>query len=78
MDQPKVAQKSPVVLEMKPGKYAWCSCGLSNNQPFCDGGHAGTKFTPTIEEVTEAKTVAWCGCKNSKNGSFCDGSHAKL
>ena len=78
MSKPKIAQKAPFVMEVTPGKYAWCSCGESNNQPYCDGSHKGTEFTPNIEEVTETKTVAWCGCKNSANGSFCDGSHAKL
>ena len=78
MDKPKIAQKAPYVLDVKPGKYAWCACGQSNNQPYCDGSHAGTAFTPIIEEVTEAKKVAWCGCKNSANGAFCDGTHAKL
>ena len=78
MKEPKVAQKSPYVLDVEPGKYAWCACGLSSKQPFCDGSHKGTEFTPNIEEITESKKVAWCGCKNSKNGSFCDGTHAKL
>ena len=78
MDKPKIAQKAPYVVDVKPGKYAWCACGLSTNQPYCDGSHKGTSFTPTIEEITEEKKVAWCGCKNSANGSFCDGAHAKL
>ena len=78
MEKPKVAQKMPYVMEVKEGTYAWCSCGQSANQPYCDGSHSGSEFTPIIEKVTETKTVAWCGCKNSANGAFCDGSHAKL
>lgn len=78
MDKPKIAQKAPYVMEVEPGKYAWCSCGLSTNQPYCDGSHKGTGFSPTIEIVEETKKVAWCGCKNSSNGAFCDGSHSKL
>jgi CDGSH iron-sulfur domain-containing protein 3 len=78
MDKPKVAQNFPYVLDVEPGKYAWCACGRSSTQPYCDGSHKGTSFTPTIEEVTEAKKIAWCGCKNSANGPFCDGTHAKL
>jgi hypothetical protein len=28
----------PKKLEVQQGKsYSWCSCGLSNKQPFCDG-----------------------------------------
>lgn len=78
MGKPKIAQKSPYVLNMEPGKYAWCACGQSNNQPFCDGSHKTTEFRPIIEELTEAKKVAWCGCKQSANAPFCDGTHSKL
>jgi CDGSH-type Zn-finger protein len=76
--EPTIAQKSPYVREMAPGNYAWCACGLSKNQPFCDGSHKGTGFAPTRVEITQKKTVAWCGCKHSKNGPFCDGSHKAL
>ena len=78
MSQPDIPQRSPIVMEIQPGKYAWCSCGKSANQPFCDGQHKGTGMAPVIEEITEAKTVAWCGCKHSANAPFCDGAHSKL
>ena len=77
MSKPEVPQKAPYVLEVEPGKYAWCTCGKSINQPYCDGAHSGTDFRPNIETVTEKKIIAWCGCKNSANGSFCDGAHSK-
>ena len=35
--EPKIAQKGPCILEMAPGTYAWCSCGYSATDPFCDG-----------------------------------------
>ena len=78
MENPKIAQKMPYVLDIEPGKYAWCACGESNNQPYCDGSHKETSFTPIVEEITEAKKVAWCGCKQSGNKPFCDGTHANL
>ena len=78
MSEPKIPQKSPYVMEVEPGTYAWCACGASANQPYCDGSHAGTEFRPVVEKVEETKKVAWCGCKHSKNGAFCDGSHAQL
>jgi CDGSH-type Zn-finger protein len=78
MAEPNIPQRSPYVQECQPGKYAWCACGNSKKQPFCDGSHAGTGFVPRIEEVTEARKVAWCGCKHSANKPFCDGSHKNL
>lgn len=78
MSEPKMPQQSPYVAEMAPGKYAWCACGKSMNQPYCDGSHRGTGFSPVIEEITENKKVAWCGCKQTKTKPFCDGSHKEL
>jgi len=78
MQEPKITQKAPYVLDLEPGTYYWCSCGKSNNQPFCDGSHKGSEFAPKKVEIKEKKKVALCGCKHSKNGAFCDGSHAKL
>lgn len=78
MEKPKIAQKSPIVVDVEPGTYFWCSCGMSSNQPYCDGSHKGSEFTPVKEVVEANKKVAWCGCKHSGNAPFCDGSHAKL
>ena len=78
MDEPKIAALAPKVLEVEAGEHWWCACGLSNNQPFCDGSHAGTEFSPTRFTIEEKKTVAFCLCKHSKNQPFCDGSHSGL
>ncbi len=78
MESPKIAQKSPIVMDCEPGTYYWCSCGQSSKQPFCDGSHKGTDFTPVKQEITEAKKVAWCACKHGNNMPFCDGSHKNL
>ncbi|MDQ6970284.1 MAG: CDGSH iron-sulfur domain-containing protein [Mariprofundus sp.] len=78
MSEATIAAKEPAVLELEPGTYYWCSCGKSANQPFCDGSHKGTEFTPQVLEITEKQKVALCQCKRSKNGAFCDGSHARL
>ena len=78
MNQPVIADKKPVLLELEAGTYYWCSCGKSNNQPFCNGSHKGTEFTPLAFEVTEKKNVAICNCKHTSNPPYCDGSHSKL
>lgn len=78
MENPKIAQKAPYVMDMKAGTYYFCTCGESTNQPFCNGAHSGSEFTPQAVQIDEDKKVAWCGCKNSSNGGFCDGTHAKL
>jgi CDGSH-type Zn-finger protein len=77
-EKPVIADKSPCIQEMEPGEYWWCSCGKSKKQPFCDGSHEGTGFTPTKVELTTKKKVAWCNCKHSKRGYLCDGAHSKL
>ena len=47
MAEPVIAQKSPIPVEVEAGKdYWWCACGQSKRQPFCDGSHKGTEFTP--------------------------------
>ena len=75
MSQPNICQRSPLVQKVEPGTYWWCACGLSKTQPFCDGSHKGTEFSPSKVEITEAKQVAWCMCNHSQNGAHCDGSH---
>lgn len=76
---PHVAQPSPYAVAVEAGKtYFWCSCGQSRNQPFCDGSHQGSGFTPVKWDATESKTVYFCGCKHSKNQPLCDGAHKSL
>lgn len=73
-------QKAPFVVDERPGRKAWCACGQSSNQPYCDGSHSrlGTGKTPVIVEIAQPKRVAWCGCKQSKNPPYCDGTHKGL
>ena len=79
MSEPTIAQKSPFPVEVEAGKsYYWCSCGLSEKQPFCNGAHKGSGFAPVKFDATETKTIYFCGCKHAKTPQLCDGSHARL
>lgn len=79
MTDPVIAQKAPYATEVEAGKtYYWCSCGKSAKQPFCDGSHKGSTFTPVAYKAEKTGTVWFCGCKHSKKGALCDGGHKAL
>lgn len=76
---PTIAQKAPYAVDVEAGKsYWWCACGNSKNQPFCDGSHKGSPFTPTQYLAEQSTTVYFCGCKHSAHAPLCDGTHQKL
>ncbi|MGC3939195.1 CDGSH iron-sulfur domain-containing protein [Roseobacter sp. EG26] len=76
---PKIAQKSPYRVDVTEGKtYFWCSCGRSSKQPFCDGSHKETSFSPLKYTAEADKTLFFCGCKATEKAPLCDGSHSKL
>lgn len=80
MTEAVIVQKTPFEVEVEEGKsYWWCSCGLSDNQPFCNGAHkeAGV-FSPVEWVAPETGTKHLCGCKHTDNAPLCDGSHTKL
>jgi len=58
--------------------YYWCRCGRSNKQPFCDGSHKVTSFSPVAYKATETKKMFFCGCKFTSNQPFCDGTHRNI
>jgi CDGSH iron-sulfur domain-containing protein 3 len=74
-----VAQRGPFAVELRAGKtYAWCACGRSANQPFCDGSHKTTSLTPVVFRAERDGTACLCGCKTSMGRPHCDGSHNQL
>ena len=79
MEEPKVPQKGPYAVEVvKEEEYYWCSCGRSSNQPFCNGSHRGTSFSPVAYKADKSGTVYFCGCKHTQTPPLCDGSHNNL
>ena len=79
MEKGKIAGKAPLMVDIEEGKvYAWCSCGLSSEQPFCNGAHKGSEHNPHILKAEESKKAAFCTCKQTSNPPFCDGSHSSL
>lgn len=76
MDKPIIVDNKPVKVNLEKGEeYYFCSCGRSNNQPFCDGSHAGTSFKPRPFTAEESGDAYLCQCKHTANSPFCDGSH---
>ena len=79
MNSPTIARKEPFEVEVESGKtYWWCACGKNRNQPFCDGSHSGSGFTPVQYTAQESKTVWFCGCKHTGTAPLCDGTHSKI
>lgn len=67
---------NPIPVEIEAGKtYWWCRCGLSTQQPFCDGAHKGGQFAPLKYTAAQSGEVWFCTCKKTATAPFCDGSH---
>jgi len=75
----KTATPEPLSVRLEKGeKYLWCACGKSQNQPFCDGTHHGSKSKPILFEVKRSGEFRICNCKISKTSPFCDDSHLEI
>jgi len=79
MKKPNIGGDSPKEVSLQEGKsYAWCGCGLSGTQPFCDGSHKSTDFKPKVFKSAKNEDAWLCRCKQTKNPPYCDGSHNSL
>ena len=79
MNNPTVADNKPARVTLSKGQeYHFCTCGKSRSQPFCDGSHAGTSFTPRVIVSEEDGDAYLCACKHTGNTPFCDGTHKQF
>ncbi len=79
MSQPIIAGNSPIAVQLSTGEEQhWCACGQSKNQPFCDGSHAGTDFSPVAFTPDADGEAFLCACKRTGNPPYCDGTHAQF
>jgi CDGSH-type Zn-finger protein len=79
MSEPTIAQKAPYKVAVEAGKsYWWCACGMSAKQPFCDGSHKGSAFTPLKYDAAKDGDAWFCGCKHTTKTPMCDGTHKGL
>lgn len=65
-------------MYLEKGKiYSWCSCGISQNGPWCDGlcNNLVTRCRPIQFNVDNAGYYKICNCKNSANAPFCNNTH---
>jgi CDGSH-type Zn-finger protein len=76
---PRVARRTPARLKLQPGRYSWCACGRSNEQPFCDNSHReikdGQDWRSYKFQVLEEVEVTLCRCKRTQSPPFCDCQH---
>ena len=79
MTDPEIGGRAPILIEVEAGKsYWWCACGRSKTQPFCDGSHKMTPFTPIEFKAEKSEMAFFCTCKRSAKKPLCDGSHKRL
>jgi glutamate synthase domain-containing protein 2 len=79
MTNPIIADNKPVKVNLSKGQeYHFCTCGRSKSQPFCDGSHIGTSFTPKVIVAEEDGDAYLCACKHTHNSPYCDGTHKQF
>ncbi len=79
MSHPVIADNKPAKVSLAKGQeYHFCTCGRSKSQPFCDGSHVGTSFTPKVMVADTDGDAYLCACKHTGNAPFCDGTHQRF
>ncbi len=79
MSNPIIANNHPAQVSLEKGQeYYFCRCGRSKKQPFCDGSHRDTSFTPLRFNAEESGDAYLCQCKHTGTAPFCDGTHKQF
>ena len=79
MNNPRIADNKPRQVNLnKSQQYFFCTCGRSQEQPFCDGSHKGTPFRPKAFTPEQEGEAYLCACKHTANAPFCDGTHKQF
>ncbi|MGB5453240.1 MAG: thiamine pyrophosphate-binding protein [Sedimenticolaceae bacterium] len=79
MPKPYIADTKPKPVSLKAGETVWwCTCGRSANQPFCDGSHKGSEFTPLKFTAEKDDRYFFCQCKQTGAPPLCDGTHKSI
>lgn len=78
MQHDQTTLHEPMAVEVEAGRqYHWCACGRSSRQPYCDGSHRGSAFSPLAFTAERTERVWLCGCKRTAGAPYCDGSHKR-
>ena len=79
MSKAIISDNKPKKVKLKVDeKYFFCTCGHSENQPFCDDSHKGTPFKPKVFVPIKDGDAWLCACKQTGNAPYCDGSHKQF
>ena len=79
MSRPIIAANTPIKVDLEEGKkYAFCVCGRSKDQPFCDGSHGDSGFKPKMFTAEKDGPAYLCRCKQTGDAPFCDGTHKQF
>jgi CDGSH-type Zn-finger protein len=66
MSTPVIADNKPKKVSLEKGiKYAFCVCGRSSDQPFCDGSH---DLATWHREMALLSGVRYAGVMEPSNG----------
>ena len=67
MTEPEIPQKKPYPMQVEAGKeYHVCMCGKSQNQPLCDGSHAGSGLGPKFSKQPKQDSLRFADVNTAR------------